>query len=202
MHRIDDEQRQVALDLIYDRRRQGYDPLQTFMALFEGKEAAKAASAEDLAALPIDERLQRRIVDGVRDGLEDDLAEAMQARPQPLAIINEVLLAGMKTVGDLFGAGEQLPFVLQSAEVMKAAVAVLEPHMEKADQGARAGWCWLPSRATSTTSARTWSTSSSPTTATRSTTSASAADRDHHREGRGGRGRRHRHVRAGPSRPS
>ena len=137
MHRIDDEQRQVALDLIYDRRRDGYDPLQRFMALFEGKEVAKAASAEDLAALPIDERLQRRIIDGVRDGLEADLAEAMQAR-SPLSIINEVLLAGMKTVGELFGAGEmQLPFVLQSAEVMKAAVAVLEPHMEKADQGGK-----------------------------------------------------------------
>jgi 5-methyltetrahydrofolate--homocysteine methyltransferase len=107
------------------------------MALFEGKEVAKAASAEDLAALPIDERLQRRIVDGVREGLEADLAEAMASR-SPLAIINEVLLAGMKTVGELFGAGEmQLPFVLQSAEVMKAAVAVLEPSMEKADQGGK-----------------------------------------------------------------
>jgi 5-methyltetrahydrofolate--homocysteine methyltransferase len=137
MHRIDEEQRQVALDLIYDRRRDGYDPLQKFMALFEGKEVAKAASAEDLAALPIDERLQRRVVDGVREGLEADLVEAMRSR-SPLAIINEVLLSGMKTVGDLFGAGEmQLPFVLQSAEVMKAAVAVLEPHMEKADQGGK-----------------------------------------------------------------
>jgi len=137
MHRIEEEQRQVALDLIYDRRRDGYDPLQRFMALFEGKEATKAASAEDLAALPIDERLQRRIVDGVREGLEADLREAMATR-EPLAIVNEVLLAGMKTVGDLFGAGEmQLPFVLQSAEVMKAAVAVLEPHMEKADQGGK-----------------------------------------------------------------
>ncbi|MFL6297454.1 MAG: vitamin B12 dependent-methionine synthase activation domain-containing protein, partial [Actinomycetes bacterium] len=137
MHRIDEEQRQVALDLIYDRRRGGYDPLQKFMALFEGKEVAKAASAEDLAALPIDERLQRRVVDGVREGLEADLAEAMRSR-SPLAIINEVLLSGMKTVGELFGAGEmQLPFVLQSAEVMKAAVAVLEPHMEKADQGGK-----------------------------------------------------------------
>src|ERR687892_881414 len=137
MHRIDDEQRQVALDLIHDRRRDGYDPLQRFMALFEGKEATKGASAEDLAALPVDERLQRRIVDGVREGLEADLQEAMGAR-NPLAIVNEVLLAGMKTVGDLFGAGEmQLPFVLQSAEVMKAAVAVLEPHMEKADQGGK-----------------------------------------------------------------
>ncbi|HVD16124.1 MAG TPA: methionine synthase [Actinomycetota bacterium] len=137
MDRIDDERRQVALDLVYDRRRDGYDPLQVFMALFEGKEATRSASAEDLAALPIDERLQRRIVDGVRPGLEADLEEALQDRTA-LAIINEVLLAGMKTVGDLFGAGEmQLPFVLQSAEVMKAAVAVLEPHMDKADQGGK-----------------------------------------------------------------
>jgi 5-methyltetrahydrofolate--homocysteine methyltransferase len=137
MHRIDDEQRQVALDLVYDRRRDGYDPLQVFMALFEGKEATRSASAEDLAALPIDERLQRRIVDGVRPGLEADLEEALGGR-SALAIINEVLLAGMKTVGDLFGAGEmQLPFVLQSAEVMKAAVALLEPHMDKADQGGK-----------------------------------------------------------------
>jgi 5-methyltetrahydrofolate--homocysteine methyltransferase len=137
MHRIDDQQRQVALDLVYDRRRDGYDPLQVFMALFEGKEATRSASAEDLAALPIDERLQRRIVDGVRPGLEADLEEALESRGA-LAIINEVLLAGMKTVGELFGAGEmQLPFVLQSAEVMKAAVAVLEPHMDKADQGGK-----------------------------------------------------------------
>jgi 5-methyltetrahydrofolate--homocysteine methyltransferase len=137
MHRIDDEQRQVALDLIYDRRRDGYDPLQRFMALFEGVQVAKAASAEELAELPIDERLQRRVVDGVREGLEADLEEAMRDR-SPLLIINQVLLAGMKTVGELFGAGEmQLPFVLQSAEVMKAAVAVLEPHMEKADQGGK-----------------------------------------------------------------
>ncbi|HEV8651241.1 MAG TPA: methionine synthase [Actinomycetes bacterium] len=137
MHRIDPEQREVALDLVYDRRRQGYDPLQRFMALFEGKEVTRSATVEDLAALPIDERLQRRIVDGVRDGLEADLTEALETR-SALGVINEVLLAGMKTVGDLFGAGEmQLPFVLQSAEVMKAAVAVLEPHMEKADQGGK-----------------------------------------------------------------
>ena len=137
MHRIDPEQREVALDLVYDRRREGYDPLQRFMALFEGKEVARSATVEDLAALPLDERLQRRIVDGVREGLEADLDEALETR-SALGIINEVLLAGMKTVGDLFGAGEmQLPFVLQSAEVMKAAVAVLEPHMEKADQGGK-----------------------------------------------------------------
>jgi 5-methyltetrahydrofolate--homocysteine methyltransferase len=139
MHRIDDEQREVALDLIYDRRRDGYDPLQRFMALFEGAESVAAASAEDLAALPIDERLKRRIVDGVREGLEDDLTEAMQDR-EPLAIVNEVLLDGMKTVGELFGSGQmQLPFVLQSAEVMKAAVAILEPHMDSSQAGGGKG---------------------------------------------------------------
>src|SRR6266545_3805643 len=113
LHRIEEEQRQVALDLVHDRRREGYDPLRRFMELFEGKEAARPAAAEDLAALPTDERLKRRIIDGVRDGLEADLDEAMRSHP-PLEIINEVLLDGMRTVGELFGAGEmQLPFVLQ-----------------------------------------------------------------------------------------
>ncbi|HEY7010605.1 MAG TPA: vitamin B12 dependent-methionine synthase activation domain-containing protein, partial [Jatrophihabitantaceae bacterium] len=106
-----------------------------FLQLFEGvsSQSSAASRAEELAALPLDERLQRRIIDGERNGLEADLDAAMAERP-PLDIINETLLAGMKTVGDLFGAGEmQLPFVLQSAEVMKAAVAYLEPHMEKSE---------------------------------------------------------------------
>ncbi|MFD6895105.1 methionine synthase [Rhodococcus sp. NPDC060086] len=132
MVRIPDEHRQVALDLVYDRRREGYDPLQKLMQLFEGVSAASAreSRAQELAALPLFERLERRIVDGERNGLEADLTEAMTAVP-PLEIINETLLSGMKTVGELFGSGQmQLPFVLQSAEVMKAAVAHLEPHME------------------------------------------------------------------------
>ncbi len=135
MSKIQDEQRAVALDLVYDRRRDGYDPLQKFLQLYEGVSAQSSAAsrAEELAALPLDERLQRRIIDGERNGLEADLDESMGSRP-PLEIINETLLAGMKTVGELFGAGEmQLPFVLQSAEVMKAAVAYLEPFMEKED---------------------------------------------------------------------
>ena len=83
--------------------------------------------------LPLDERLARRIVDGERNGLEADLDAALASR-SALEIINDTLLDGMKTVGELFGSGQmQLPFVLQSAEVMKAAVAYLEPHMEKAD---------------------------------------------------------------------
>ncbi|HVW43310.1 MAG TPA: methionine synthase [Amycolatopsis sp.] len=137
--RIPDEQREVALDLVYDRRREGYDPLQKLMALFEGVSAAssRASRAEELAALPLFERLERRIVDGERSGLEADLDAAMAERP-PLEIINDTLLSGMKTVGELFGSGQmQLPFVLQSAEVMKAAVAHLEPHMEKDDSGGK-----------------------------------------------------------------
>ncbi|MGV9825661.1 MULTISPECIES: methionine synthase [unclassified Gordonia (in: high G+C Gram-positive bacteria)] len=136
MARIPEEQREVALDLVYDRRREGYDPLQRLMELFEGVSAASAreSRAAELAKLPLFERLERRIVDGERNGLEADLDEAMTQRP-PLAIINETLLSGMKTVGELFGSGQmQLPFVLQSAEVMKTAVAHLEPHMEASDE--------------------------------------------------------------------
>ncbi len=133
--RLEEEQVEVALDLIYDRRAEGYDPLQKLMALFEGvnMKSMKAGRAEELMALPLDERLQRRIIDGEKNGLEADLDEALQSRPA-LDIVNDTLLEGMKVVGELFGSGQmQLPFVLQSAEVMKTAVAHLEPHMEKTD---------------------------------------------------------------------
>ncbi|MGW1499321.1 methionine synthase [Streptomyces mirabilis] len=133
--RFTEEEVQTALDLIHDRRAEGYDPLQKLMALFEGAttKSLKAGKAEELAALPLDERLKRRIIDGEKNGLEADLAEALQTRPA-LDIVNETLLDGMKVVGELFGSGQmQLPFVLQSAEVMKTAVAYLEPHMEKSD---------------------------------------------------------------------
>ncbi|WP_327666742.1 methionine synthase [Streptomyces sp. NBC_00485] len=139
--RFSEEEVQTALDLIHDRRsaQQGdkpaYDPLQKLMALFEGATAKslKAGKAEELAALPLEERLKRRIIDGEKNGLEADLDEALTTRPA-LDIVNETLLDGMKVVGELFGSGQmQLPFVLQSAEVMKTAVAHLEPHMEKSD---------------------------------------------------------------------
>ncbi|MFE7584082.1 methionine synthase [Streptomyces gardneri] len=133
--RLEREQVEVALDLIHDRRREGYDPLQRFLEMFEGATAKslKAGKAEELLALPLDERLKRRIVDGEKNGLEADLDSALTERPA-LEIVNEILLDGMKTVGELFGSGQmQLPFVLQSAEVMKTAVAHLEPHMEKSD---------------------------------------------------------------------
>ncbi|MFF5473617.1 methionine synthase [Streptomyces achromogenes] len=133
--RFSEEEVTTALDLIYDRRSEGYDPLQKLMQLFEGATAKslKAGKAEELAALPLEERLKRRIIDGERNGLEADLDAALADRPA-LDIVNDTLLDGMKVVGELFGSGQmQLPFVLQSAEVMKAAVAYLEPHMEKSD---------------------------------------------------------------------
>ncbi|MYW33638.1 methionine synthase [Streptomyces sp. SID2119] len=133
--RLEEEQVKVALDLIYDRRAEGYDPLQKLMELFEGvnMKSMKAGKAEELMALPLNERLQRRIIDGEKNGLEADLDEALQDTPA-LDIVNNTLLEGMKVVGELFGSGQmQLPFVLQSAEVMKSAVAHLEPHMEKSD---------------------------------------------------------------------
>jgi 5-methyltetrahydrofolate--homocysteine methyltransferase len=141
MARIPDEQRQAALDLVYDKREYGpdgsltHDPLAHYLSVFEGVDAGAMAKerADELAGLPLFERLARRIVDGEKNGLEADLDEALLTKPA-LDIVNDTLLDGMKTVGDLFGRGEmQLPFVLQSAEVMKAAVAYLEPHMEKAD---------------------------------------------------------------------
>ena len=142
LSRIPEDQLRVALDLVYDRRRYDddgrvvYDPLQTFLQLFEGVDAAsiRADRAAELAALPLGERLQRRIVDGEGKGLNADLDEALGTGQSALDIINDHLLAGMRTVGDLFGRGEmQLPFVLQSAEVMKSAVAHLEPHIDSTD---------------------------------------------------------------------
>ena len=141
--RLEEEQVQVCLDLIHDRRRPGagdepaYDPLQRLLELFDGVDtkSMKAGKAEELAALPLEERLKRRIIDGEKNGLEADLDAALAERPA-LDIVNETLLDGMKTVGELFGSGQmQLPFVLQSAEVMKTAVAYLEPHMEKVEDG-------------------------------------------------------------------
>jgi 5-methyltetrahydrofolate--homocysteine methyltransferase len=137
--RIPDDQLQAALDLVYDRRREGYDPLARLLELFEGVDAAavRAGRAAELAGLPLWERLKRRIIDGERAGLEADLDEALSQRPA-LEIVNDVLLDGMKTVGERFASGQmQLPFVLQSAEVMKTSVGYLEPHMERSDEQGR-----------------------------------------------------------------
>ena len=145
IHRIDAKQLEIALDLIYDRRRfEGdicvYDPLQEFLSLFEGVELAnsKISRADELAKLPLEKRLSQRIIDGEKVGLTDDLDTALKYGIKALDIINEFLLSGMKEVGELFGSGKmQLPFVLQSAEVMKLAVSYLEPHMDKTDDSGR-----------------------------------------------------------------
>ena len=143
---IPQEQIDVALDLIYDRRQYDqdgnltYDPLQKMLEMFDGvnSSALKDARAAEFAAMSVTERLQRRIIDGEAKGLEQDLDQARADGIAPLEIINDHLLEGMKVVGERFGKGEmQLPFVLQSAEVMKSAVAMLEPHMEKSSEAGK-----------------------------------------------------------------
>ncbi len=131
LHQIPELEVKTAEDLIFDRRADGYDPLQAFIALFDGRKAAD--SKKKVRPETIEECLKQRIVDGDRTGLDEDLKTALKTY-SPLDIINNFLLDGMKVVGELFGSGKmQLPFVLQSAETMKAAVAQLEPLMEKAD---------------------------------------------------------------------
>jgi 5-methyltetrahydrofolate--homocysteine methyltransferase len=139
LHKIDPRVVEVCLDLIYDRRDEarGYDPLAELLRLFEGVSATEVAT-EDRSGWPVERRLSQRIVDGDRDGLDADLDEALRHGWAALDVVNGPLLGGMKVVGDLFGSGQmQLPFVLQSAETMKAAVAFLEPHMEKSDAGGK-----------------------------------------------------------------
>ncbi len=130
-NKIDDEKWNAALDLVYDRRREGFDPLTHFIALFpDGSDVPKEKPQDNL---PIEEKLKRHIIDGEKRDLTAHLDLAME-KYSPLDIINTILLEGMKVVGELFGSGQmQLPIVLQSAETMKAAVAHLEPFMEKSD---------------------------------------------------------------------
>ena len=135
LFRIDETHRQLAADLIYDRRRKGYDPLHELLRAFE--DVAATTETREEQPKSVEERLKARIINGDRTGIEEDLDQAMLTHP-PLDILNDILLDGMKTVGDLFAAGQmQLPFVLQSAETMKAAVRHLEPHMDKADEGGK-----------------------------------------------------------------
>jgi 5-methyltetrahydrofolate--homocysteine methyltransferase len=129
LHLIAAEEVQVCEDLIFDRRREGYDPLQKLLEMFAERKAGDATKKK--RAETVEGRLKDRIIDGDRKGLSDELDAALQVH-KPLEIINNILLDGMKVVGELFGAGKmQLPFVLQSAETMKAAVAYLEPMMER-----------------------------------------------------------------------
>ncbi|HET6953923.1 MAG TPA: methionine synthase [Acidimicrobiales bacterium] len=134
LNKIPEEQVKVCLDLIYDRRDDsGYDPLAALLDVFADVTVARQEK-QDRSGWPVEERLTARIIDGDREGLTADLDEAMAQGLAPLDIINDVLLAGMKVVGELFGSGQmQLPFVLQSAETMKASVAHLEPHMERVE---------------------------------------------------------------------
>jgi 5-methyltetrahydrofolate--homocysteine methyltransferase len=134
--RFNEQEIETARDLINDRRRFDgdvctYDPLVEFTRLFEGKTAKSIKP--DISNLPIEEKLKHHIIDGEKIGLDDSLKAALEKYP-PLDIINDILLDGMKTVGDLFGSGQmQLPFVLQSAEAMKTAVKFLEPFMERVE---------------------------------------------------------------------
>ncbi|MGE3324040.1 MAG: methionine synthase [Acidimicrobiia bacterium] len=135
LNKIPAEQLEVCLDLIYDRRdaSRGYDPLAKLLDVFAGVTSVKSVTA-DRTDWPVERRLTTRIIDGDRDGLDVDLDEALASGIPALTIVNEILLEGMKTVGELFGSGQmQLPFVLQSAETMKTAVAYLEPHMERVE---------------------------------------------------------------------
>ncbi|MCH8966615.1 MAG: methionine synthase [Planctomycetes bacterium] len=135
LFKIDDVHRRLAEDVIFDRRREGYNPLHALLDAFSDEEVSSERTKEPPKS--VEERLKWRIIDGERSGLDVDLEEAMLTRP-PLNIVNEILLDAMKTVGDLFGAGQmQLPFVLQSAETMKAAVKFLEPHMDSVDDAGR-----------------------------------------------------------------
>ena len=132
--KIDPKHQKICYDLIYDKREFDgdictYDPLGELTTLFAGKKAKKSEAVDK--NLPIEERLKQHIIDGERIGLDEALDEALQQYP-PLDIVNIFLLDGMKVVGELFGSGQmQLPFVLQSAQTMKAAVAHLEPYMDK-----------------------------------------------------------------------
>ena len=137
--KIPDDQRKVCLDVIYDNFTEDYDPLKTLMAMFEGVSSV-TAEKEDRSDWTIEQILRRRIIDGEREGLTADLDRAMAEGNAPLDIINNILLDGMREVGELFGSGQmQLPFVLQSAETMKMAVAHLEPHMDKAGSATSKG---------------------------------------------------------------
>jgi len=137
LNRIDEGQRQACLDLIYDRRRDDYDPLEKLLELFTDVQS-DGVVVDPYEGLDVEERLARRIVEGDQKNIVADLDIALDAGARPLNIINEHLLSGMKTVGDLFASGEmQLPFVLKSAETMKKAVAYLEPKMEKTESAVR-----------------------------------------------------------------
>jgi 5-methyltetrahydrofolate--homocysteine methyltransferase len=137
--RMPEEHKQICLDLIYDRRSGDYDPLKKLLEVFADVTTV-ATVREDRSGWTVEQLLKQRIIDGDREGLTDELDAAMASGLAPLTIVNDILLDGMKVVGELFGSGQmQLPFVLQSAETMKTAVAHLEPHMEKVGDSSSKG---------------------------------------------------------------
>ena len=137
--RMPEEHKQICLDLIYDRRSGDYDPLKKLLEVFADVTTV-ATVREDRSGWTVEQLLKQRIIDGDREGLTDELDAAMASGLAPLTIVNDILLDGMKVVGELFGSGQmQLPFVLQSAETMKTAVAHLEPHMEKVGDSSAKG---------------------------------------------------------------
>ena len=171
LHKIDETQREAAEDLIFNHARDGRDPLLYYVDLFKDVTLTEVVKKRPET---IEEILKQRIIDGDKTGLADDLAKAMESY-KPLDIINELLLDGMRVVGELFGSGEmQLPFVLQSAETMKAAVAYLEKFMEKIEGQEKEFWSWRRLRVTYTILVKIWWISSSPITATRSSISVSS----------------------------
>lgn len=137
LYKIEEEEREFHRKLIFDESTAGYDPLFALLDYYKSKSKSKGAQERKKKPKEIEEALKQRIIDGDRVGLDGDLEIALK-KYEPLAIINDILLSGMKVVGELFGAGKmQLPFVLQSAETMKAAVAYLEPLMEKVEGASR-----------------------------------------------------------------
>ena len=129
--RIKPEHLTLCRDIIFDKTTPDYNPLQLLLTAFEGVKSTKQEKP-DRSGWPVRDRLRQRIIDGDRDGLTADLDAALGEGLKALEIVNDVLLDGMREVGELFGAGQmQLPFVLQSAETMKTAVSHLEPHMDK-----------------------------------------------------------------------
>ena len=189
----------MCLDLVYDRRRAGLRPAATSCSRSSPACRRTTAVKEDRSGWPVNDRLKHRIIDGDRDGLDRDLDEALAAGTPALSIVNDVLLDGMKVVGDLFGSGEmQLPFVLQSAETMKAAVAHLEPYMERSGDSTSKGRIVL---ATVKGDVHDIGKNLVDIILTNNgyevyNLGIKVPDRRHGREGRGGQGRRDRHERA------
>jgi 5-methyltetrahydrofolate--homocysteine methyltransferase len=137
LYKIDEAERQLHRKLIFDERTADYDPLFTLLDYYKSQTAGNGTTTKTDEHKEIEEVLKQRVIDGNRVGLEKDLAKALD-KHKPLDIINNILLDGMKVVGELFGAGKmQLPFVLQSAETMKAAVSYLEPFMERVEGSTR-----------------------------------------------------------------